>query len=530
MKRRPYLALATLTLAAIAALSVDLLWPLVPVDLAVPRARTEAHARRFLETRGCDVRDHVFSRQFVMATAAIDSLDPTNRDAVLAQLTLQAPVAIYSARFADPASATTCSVDILADGRIAGWMTSPIGALEPTPMTDAAGFARDELARLMDLDTSQYRLIETRTQGRRGGVLQTLVFERPIPGAPLLRETLRARVAGSDAGHRVVSARRRLASAASDVPPDRSAHAALTVAIALASLGAAGAFVIFFVRGLDRDVRWREIAAWPIVSLLAVAGVLWIEPSLTWSSAPTLTQWLARCAGDLWLPLVILLFAGAGDALDRAAGATRGSALWCLGRGSVFDPRVGVAAARSLPLTFACGGVFALGVLGLGLFGDVDIQVQPRGMMLLTVNAAWPAVSTLLVYFSVAVAEELGYRFFLGSWLDARTGSRALAIVLPALLYGVMHSAQEVLPPVDPAWGRAFVMTLVGCVWGWAYFRYGALTVVLSHLTADLFIALWPRIASGEPWVVLPALATVALPVTPAIAWVVRSIRRRAPA
>jgi hypothetical protein len=62
------------------------------------------------------------------------------------------------------------------------------------------------------------------------------------------------------------------------------------------------------------------------------------------------------------------------------------------------------------------------------------------------------------------------------------------------------------LPPAEPFWARALVMTLVGCVWGWAFLRYDALTVVVSHLTADLFIFNWPRLASGDPGLIVRAL------------------------
>ncbi len=74
------------------------------------------------------------------------------------------------------------------------------------------------------------------------------------------------------------------------------------------------------------------------------------------------------------------------------------------------------------------------------------------------------------------------------------------------------------------------VFTLVGCVWGWAFFRYDALTVVLSHYTADLFIFNWPRLGSGDPLLVAQAAATVAVPLLPAVLWWISlTFRRRQP-
>jgi hypothetical protein len=42
--------------------------------------------------------------------------------------------------------------------------------------------------------------------------------------------------------------------------------------------------------------------------------------------------------------------------------------------------------------------------------------------------------------------------------------------------------------------------------------------VVVSHLTADLFIFSWPRLASGDPALVAAALATLLVPLVPTVA------------
>ena len=70
-------------------------------------------------------------------------------------------------------------------------------------------------------------------------------------------------------------------------------------------------------------------------------------------------------------------------------------------------------------------------------------------------------------------------------------------------------------------------LTLVGAVWGWAYLRYDALTVVLSHFTADLFIFNWPLLASDRVDVRVTAIATVAVPLIPALLGTLARIRGR---
>jgi membrane protease YdiL (CAAX protease family) len=167
-------------------------------------------------------------------------------------------------------------------------------------------------------------------------------------------------------------------------------------------------------------------------------------------------------------------------------------------------------------------------VLLLGQVAGAQTALQPRGFFFYALNASAPALSTLLYFSYVALLEELGYRFFAGTWLLQTTRRPWVAIVLPALVYGLTHTDLEFLPPAEPFWARALVMTLVGCVWGWAFLRYDALTVVVSHLTADLFIFNWPRLASAHEEVRWAALATVAAPLLPALVAGVAALARRA--
>ena len=96
------------------------------------------------------------------------------------------------------------------------------------------------------------------------------------------------------------------------------------------------------------------------------------------------------------------------------------------------------------------------------------------------------------------------------------------AALIPAIIYGLTHTRLGFLPPAEPFWGRAVAMTLVGCCWGWAFLRYDALTVVLSHYTADLFIFNWPRLASGESGPTTAAVLTIMVPLVPGLLWLAR--------
>ena len=164
----------------------------------------------------------------------------------------------------------------------------------------------------------------------------------------------------------------------------------------------------------------------------------------------------------------------------------------------------------------------ALAVVALEIGVGATTSLQPRGFFFYPLNSDSPALTSLLFFWGVALAEELGYRYFGGSWLLKLTDRRWAAIVVPAIVYGLTHTRLDFLPPAEPFWARALVLTLVGCVWGWAFLRYDALTVVLSHFTADLFIFNWPRLASGQPTQVALAIGTICVPLVPALLWPLR--------
>ncbi len=223
--------------------------------------------------------------------------------------------------------------------------------------------------------------------------------------------------------------------------------------------------------------------------------------------------------GTVLLPLFFFMIAG--DALDRLPSATlapaprRAATLWALLQGRFREPGVILASTRGFLVGALCGGVLAGGTLLSVLLIGARVQLQPRGFFFYSINSSTPILITICFFSHIALLEELGYRFFAGTWLERVTRSRVLAVVLPAVVYGLCHTAFEFLPPADPFWVRPLLLTAVGSVWGWAFFRYDALTVVLSHLTCDLFIFNYPSLAAGG-WSAAQAMAAISLPLWPA--------------
>ena len=274
-----------------------------------------------------------------------------------------------------------------------------------------------------------------------------------------------------------------------------------------------------------RDGSARIVAPAFVAALVATAAAATqlFDTGLMNYWDPLIPQWIyaLRELGNYaisgtWGILVLFVVISAGDAIDRKSGAWRGESLWLLLRGRITHPAVGRASLNGFLVGLLCGGALAITVTALVHFAGASVALQPRGLFTNVIESRLPVVTSVLFFGSVALMEELGYRFFGGSWLMQVTGRRWIAIAMPAIVYGLTHTSLGFLPPADPFWARPLALTAVGAVWGLAFFRFDALTVVLSHLTADLFIFNWPRLSSDDRAVQVAAAVTVAIPLVPA--------------
>ncbi|HUF78532.1 MAG TPA: CPBP family intramembrane glutamic endopeptidase [Thermoanaerobaculia bacterium] len=582
MAPRDRLTRSDLVLAAVAGaagvlffVSLGRLWPLAEMDLHVSDEALEAKARELLLESGFEVELHDAESALRVDPLVLDYLQRSFGEADTQRLIAAGhPVFWYEAllkRRGDPDRYwVQLHPGARLSGGILGWGRT---VQEDAPASAVSEEAARELARA----TLESRL-GVRPEGGSGGPSaggavrpgaawreqgfydqvrparrdRFFVYERHLSLAPELRERLVVTVAGD----RVTAVERSL------VPPEAARRAARqreapVVALQMAgfvvaALAVVGAFAVFLSRLRAGAARLGPAARWvAVIGLCFVATQALQSHRLLALWDPLWPRWVAAfeslgtaAAGGAWILLVLFVVIAAGDALDReqtrdrvreenrlgtpeasrepapeAEEGARGASLWAAGRGRLAAPAVGLASLRGFLVGLLCGGVLAAAVLALERLAGAWSPIQPQGFFFYPLNSEAPALATLLYFLMVALVEELAYRFFGAGYLLATTGRRWLAVLAPAVLYGLTHTGLPFLPPAEPFWGRAVVFTLVGCVWGWAFLRYDALTVVLSHYTADLFIFSWPGLRSGDPALVAQAAATIAVPLLPAAIW-----------
>ncbi|HEX5230499.1 MAG TPA: type II CAAX endopeptidase family protein [Bryobacteraceae bacterium] len=139
---------------------------------------------------------------------------------------------------------------------------------------------------------------------------------------------------------------------------------------------------------------------------------------------------------------------------------------------------------RSVPLSAAVGAILAGPVLALalGLLGNAlrtpdislpfDQLLGSRGAIILL---------GIVVVVLGPIAEELAFRGFLMPLLMRSLGVAA-GIVLTGVLFGCMHG-----PEYKWSWQYMLLISLVGCVFGWARYRTNStLTAAFMHSTFNL--------------------------------------------
>ncbi|HTB93761.1 MAG TPA: CPBP family glutamic-type intramembrane protease [Candidatus Sulfotelmatobacter sp.] len=97
------------------------------------------------------------------------------------------------------------------------------------------------------------------------------------------------------------------------------------------------------------------------------------------------------------------------------------------------------------------------------------------------VNTSFPWIAGVAVGVMAATSEEFLFRLFAIPFLEKMTGSRMLAVILPAFFWSFLHSAY----PQEPGYIRGIEVGLVGILAGVVMLRWGILATLIWHYTVD---------------------------------------------
>ena len=99
-------------------------------------------------------------------------------------------------------------------------------------------------------------------------------------------------------------------------------------------------------------------------------------------------------------------------------------------------------------------------------------------------SAYLPFWSVFIIGINAAFCEEVTYRVFGISFAKRFLKSTALSVVLLSLVWGLGHSGYS----ISPFWFRTLEVGLLGLLLGFAFLRYGIITVITAHYLLDVFL------------------------------------------
>ena len=97
------------------------------------------------------------------------------------------------------------------------------------------------------------------------------------------------------------------------------------------------------------------------------------------------------------------------------------------------------------------------------------------------VNTSFPWIAGVAIGVMAATSEEFLFRMFAIPFIEKMTGSRILAVILPAFFWSFLHSAY----PQEPGYIRGIEVGLIGIVAGLVMLRWGIVATLIWHYTVD---------------------------------------------
>lgn len=97
------------------------------------------------------------------------------------------------------------------------------------------------------------------------------------------------------------------------------------------------------------------------------------------------------------------------------------------------------------------------------------------------VNTSFPWIAGVAIGVLAATSEEFLFRLFAIPFLHKLTGSRVLAVILPAFFWSFLHSAY----PQEPGYIRGVEVGIIGIAAGLVMLRWGIIATLIWHYTVD---------------------------------------------
>lgn len=141
-------------------------------------------------------------------------------------------------------------------------------------------------------------------------------------------------------------------------------------------------------------------------------------------------------------------------------------------------------------------------------------------------STAFPWAFPLLVGLVAAAQEEFFFRLLAIPLLLKWVKVRWVAVLLPAIVWGFLHSNY----PVEPIYTRGIELTIVGVAFGYLFLRWGIWSTIVAHYGYNAFVTAFPMLRSTSLYFQVSGIAVIGLLCVPVVFAAISAIRGRASA
>jgi stage V sporulation protein SpoVS len=204
----------------------------------------------------------------------------------------------------------------------------------------------------------------------------------------------------------------------------------------------------------------------------------------------------------------VIIVGAAGDALAREVLPSRLSLSHLLTRGFWTSKQLFIASAAGCGLALLHAAYVAAFYVGGEHFG-VWSPISPPYENILATPLPW--LYPITAGLAASIDEEFLFRLFSISLLLRFAKNRTVAILLPAIIWGFLHSNY----PQDPEYTRGLELTIVGVAYGAVFLRYGIVATLVSHYAYNALVSSVILLQSETPYLRLSGVAAVGLMAAP---------------
>jgi len=138
-------------------------------------------------------------------------------------------------------------------------------------------------------------------------------------------------------------------------------------------------------------------------------------------------------------------------------------------------------------------------------------------------STSFPWLYPLTVGLMASISEEFIFRMFAIPFLKRYLKSTFLAVLIPAVVWGFLHSSY----PQQPFFIRGVELSIVGVLFGYVFIRYGIVSVLIAHYTFDALLMSMFLFQSSRLYFQVAAALVVGIMVIPMIPSLIALVKRR---